>query len=127
MGTTYYVASYQPSSRFYPTFVCITALYMNTSVYIHTKKERMSVTLLQYESYRFDGRENEDLSGSLVQSDSPIVVISGVRTQVYKNASQTPVGSGLVVHLPPQIYGERLSALYPSKTQLLVAYTGCIR
>ena len=34
LGTTHYVASYQPSQWDDPAFICITALHMNTSVYI---------------------------------------------------------------------------------------------
>ena len=104
LGTTHYVASYQPSYRDDPAFVCITALQMNTSVYIQTNRKQIRETLRQYESYRFDGDEYEDLTGALVQSDKPIAVISGVRANISSRSS------GLLDHIHPiDMYGEKFS------------------
>ena len=110
LGTKYYVASYRPFLKYFPAIVCITALYMNTSVYVRTKVLHMEITLVQYESYRFDGGEKEDLSGTLVQSNKPIVVISGVRTIVHKNVENLPKFDGLLVQLPPtNMWGENFN------------------
>ena len=108
LGTTHYVASYQPYNRNDSSFVCITALYMNTSIYIQTNRKQIRETLRQYETYRFDGDEYEDLTGALVQSDEPIAVISGVRAKV-----SSTFGSrldGLLVQIPPtNMYGKKFS------------------
>ena len=42
LGTTHYVASYQPSYWYDPAFVCITALYANTSIFIQTNHNHKS-------------------------------------------------------------------------------------
>ena len=77
LGTTYYVVSYQPfNGTLYPSFVCISALQSDTSVSISKQSVLIhTVTLRPYESYRYDG--DVDLSGTLIQSDKPIAVISG--------------------------------------------------
>ena len=108
LGTKHYLASYQPSSKYDPPFVCITALHTNTSVYIKTKSRLIRKTLWQDESYRFDGEQYEDLSGALVQSDKPIAVISGVYSKVPNNSRGT--GDGLIVHIPPtSMWGVKFS------------------
>ena len=108
LGTTYYVASYRPAFKYDPVFVCITALHENTSVFIRTKRTQMTETLRQYESYRFDGDQYEDVSGSLVQSDKPIAVISGVHTKVPRSSSGFV--DGLLVHVPPtNMWGRKFS------------------
>ena len=112
LGTMHYLASYQPSSKYDPPFVCITALHMNTSVYIKTKRTQIWKTLRQYESYRFDGEQDEDLSGALVQSDhdKPITVISGVYSKVPNNPSG--IGDSLLVHIPPtSMWGVKFSII----------------
>ena len=72
LETMHYVASYQPSSGYYPAFVCITALYTNTSVYIHTKRKRMRVTLLQYESYALTVARMKIYAGVLCKVTTPL-------------------------------------------------------
>ena len=105
LGTTHYVASYQPSQWDDPAFVCITALHMNTSVYIQTNPKQIRETLRQYESYRFDGDKYEDLTGALVQSDKPVAVISGVHAKVSSGRKD-----GLIVQIPPtNMYGKKFS------------------
>ena len=47
LGTTHYVTSYQLSQWDDPAFVCITALHMNTSVYIQTNRKQIRETLRQ--------------------------------------------------------------------------------
>ena len=81
LGTTHYVVSLK-SQRDKSAFVCITAFHENTSVYIRTKTIQLRETLHQYESYRFDGNWNEDLSGTLVRSGKPIAVIAGVFAKI---------------------------------------------
>ena len=106
LGTTHFVASYQPSFWYDRAFVCITALHEKTSVYIQTNREQIRQTLWQYESYRFDGNQHEDLSGTLVQSDKPIAVISGVQSKVL--SSLHGFGDGLLVHIPPtNMWGDK--------------------
>ena len=105
LGTTHYVASYQTSDWKDPAFVCITALHMNTLIYIQTNRKHIRETLQQYESYRFDGDKYEDLTGALVQSDKPIAVISGVRASVSSGRKD-----GLLVQIPPtNMWGETFS------------------
>ncbi|XP_072046685.1 uncharacterized protein [Amphiura filiformis] len=100
LGTQYYVASYKPSLLDYPSFFCISSLYSKTSIYIKTPAENEhQVILEENESYRFDGSAFEDLSGTLVQSDKPIAVISGVWTRVPENI--TCCAGGLLEQLPP--------------------------
>ena len=83
VGTEYYVASYTPYHPIYPSFFCISSPYDNTLVNIKTKAGKShSVNLMQYESFRFDGEDYEDLSGTFVQGNKPIAVISGVFTKI---------------------------------------------
>ena len=108
LGTTHYVTSYKPSYANDPVFVCITALHENTLVFIRTKWTQMNETLLQYESYRFDRGQYEDLSGTLVQSDKPIAVISGAHTRVLTGSSGFT--DGLLVQIPPtNMWGKKFS------------------
>ena len=83
IGTEYYVAGYTPYSSNHPSFFCISSPYDNTLVNIRTKAgQSHSVTLMRYESYRFDGEVFEDLSGTFVHSGKPVAVISGVTTRI---------------------------------------------
>ena len=99
LGTKHYVESYQPFYESDPAFVCITALHANTSIYIQTNQKKIRQTLCQYESYRFDGDQNEDLSGTFVEGDKPIAVISGVLAKVL--ISLRGHADGLLVQIPP--------------------------
>ena len=112
LGTTHYLASYQPSSDNDPAFVYITAVQMNTSVYVHTKTRQLNLPLQKYESFRFEGGRYEDLSGSLVESNKPIAVISGVHAKVQGNLNDTrDVHRGsLLVQIPPiNMWGVKFS------------------
>ena len=81
LSTKYYVASYEPSTAFSITYFCVSALYSNTSIYIETENEQICYeAILQYETIRFE--RMSDLSGTLVNSDKPIAVISGLSTKV---------------------------------------------
>ena len=105
LGKTYYVASFQPAKSISsndlpkPSFFCVSSLFANTLVNIRTPTGQVqSIVLAKHESYRFDGGDNEDLSGSLVRSNTPIAVISGVFTRVPENAYGF---DGLLEQLPP--------------------------
>ena len=74
LGTKHYVASYRASSFPSPS-LCISALYSDTSIYIENENEHECFeTIDQYESLRFD--RLYDLSGTLVQSNKPVVLVS---------------------------------------------------
>ncbi|XP_072047120.1 uncharacterized protein [Amphiura filiformis] len=99
LGTQYHVASYKSYSTATPSCFCISSVYSNTWVKITTPAgQTHRITLNRYESYRFDGGEDEDLSGTFIQSNKPIAVISGVYTQVPEGVLY---GDGLIEQLPP--------------------------
>ena len=101
LGTDYRIASYSPL-QLWPSFFCISALFPNTSIRVKTMAGMESVILLKkYESYRFDGATFEDLSGTLVTSNEPISVVSGVYTQVsIGSPDYTAHVDGLLEQLP---------------------------
>ena len=77
LGTEFYIASYQPWST-YSSFLCVTATHANTSVSISKQSGPVhNLILQQYESFRYDGAVDEDLSGTFVQSDKTVAVVSG--------------------------------------------------
>ena len=98
LGTKYLVASFSSVDPKYPSFFCVSALNEKTHVGFRSYAGRENHVVLQaYESFRFDGELGEDLTGSLVVSDTPIAVVSGAFTQV-------PLGTdrldGLLEQLP---------------------------
>ncbi|XP_072048245.1 uncharacterized protein [Amphiura filiformis] len=100
LGTQYYIASYTPFSTTYPSFFCISSVYSNTSINITTPTgQTHHIILKRYESYcnRYDS-EDEDLSGTFVESNNPIAVISGVFTRVPEGVC---CPDGLIEQLPP--------------------------
>ncbi|XP_072047854.1 uncharacterized protein [Amphiura filiformis] len=99
LGTQYYVASYK--RYLIPSFLCISSLYSNTSIIIKTPAGQLYQILLEkHESYRFDGGydNHDDLSGTLVQSDKPVAVISGINTRVPDDRILS--SGGLIEQLP---------------------------
>ena len=83
LGTQHYIASYTPDSTKYPSSFCLSALGENTQVTIQTRAgQEYAVTLSAYQSFRFDGVKDEDLTGTYINSDKPIAVISGTFAQV---------------------------------------------
>ena len=97
LGKRYVIASYRPRYSPYPSFFCVSSLYENTSVNITTSDGRLvRVLLSQYASYRFDGIDSEDLSGTQLESDKPIAVISGSRPSI----SDETIYDGIVSFLP---------------------------
>ncbi|XP_072037524.1 uncharacterized protein [Amphiura filiformis] len=77
LGTQYYAAS--ASYRYHNThksFICISSLTDDTSVFIKTKSGREhNLNLNKYESYRFDSVT--DVSATFIRSSKPVAVISG--------------------------------------------------
>ena len=107
IGTEYRIPNYKSYGKT-PPFFTITALYDGTSVHIVTKEsqESSSVNLQQFESYRFNGAYSEDLTGTYIESDSRISVVSGVFTRIGLAVVYYP--SGLLVNVPPiQSWGYR--------------------
>lgn len=104
LGTEYYVVSYAPYSRAFPSFFIATALVEETVVNVLTRTgQAHSVVLKPYESYRFNA--DEDLTSTRIRSDHPISVTSGVLSRV-------PVGvesfDGMIVNLlPVNQWGQR--------------------
>ena len=78
LGTEYIVASYYPSSSYYPSQLAISSLESETNVQITTKQgQSYQITLTPYHSYFLQGHGAEDLTGSSVKSDKPVAVFSG--------------------------------------------------
>ncbi|XP_072046734.1 uncharacterized protein [Amphiura filiformis] len=97
LGNVYYVATYTPQTSFF----CVSALYPDTVVSVKkTLQENNIFHLKQYESYRFDGSNGEDLSGTRIESNKPVAVIAGGETAIGENAW---VGNsdGALEQLPP--------------------------
>ncbi|XP_072048449.1 uncharacterized protein [Amphiura filiformis] len=118
LGTRYYIANYTPYPRSSPPNLVISALTSNTSVYIKTKTgPEQSAVLSRFESYRFTGNfigsDNYDLSGTLVESNYPIAVISSGKTVVPEVGGSSH--SGLADQMPPVVLtvGGKISFLYP--------------
>ena len=100
LGTDFRIASYSPLSL-WPSFFCISALFPNTSIRVKNVAGIESHILLKkYESYRFDGATSEDLSGTLVRSNEPISVVSGVYTQIPIGPPDYNAVDGLLEQLP---------------------------
>ncbi|XP_072048940.1 uncharacterized protein [Amphiura filiformis] len=98
LGTEYYIASYKATETNYPAFICISSIYSDTSINITTPAGNVQVMLKQFESFRFNGGDYEDLSGTLVQSDKPVAVLSGTWAKV---PNDVDFEDGLLEQLPP--------------------------
>ncbi|XP_072046879.1 uncharacterized protein [Amphiura filiformis] len=102
LGSEYYVASYKPYDQSRPSFFCISSVYSNTIVNITTPRgQTYQISLKQYESYRFNGDGDEDLSGTFVQSNKPIAVTTGAITYVGLPGEDVCCIDGLIKQLPP--------------------------
>ena len=110
LGKKYYVASYRPYATHVSSFVCVSAVNSNTSVSISTQSGLEHVFLQQYESYRYDGRDYQDLSGTLVQSDKPIAVISGSTSLIGSGTA-----SGILSQLKPTESWGNVYYIFPFK------------
>ena len=111
LGKKYYVASYRPYSTHVSSFVCVSAVNSDTSVSISTQSGLEHVFLQQYESYRYDGRDYEDLSGTLVQSNKPIAVISGSTSSIADGGSS----DGILSQLKPTESWGTVYYIFPFK------------
>ena len=116
LGTQYRVASYRPqyNSRLTNTsFVCVSAPHTATSVTLSTRSGLVrNIVLQQYESYRYDGADYEDLSGTLVQSDKPVAVISGSYSSIL-DGQEYAIAGGIVSQLLPVKSWGKLYYLFP--------------
>ncbi|XP_072041377.1 uncharacterized protein [Amphiura filiformis] len=92
LGTVYYVATYTQDTSFFS----VSALYPDTEVSVKNKFNH-KYYLKQYESYRFDGSDGEDLSGTRVESNKPVAVIAGGIVAI----GHTGYGGGALGQLPP--------------------------
>ncbi len=81
LGTQYYVLTLKQYIVGFPSFFCFSALEEHTTVTFTTKQgESHQVVLNPYQSYRFDGAWEEDVSGTFIESDNPISVVAGTYT-----------------------------------------------
>ena len=69
-----------------------------------------NVILRPYESYRYDGRDLEDLSGTLIRSDKPVTVISGCASVIPNHAA---VPDGILSQLLPTKSWGSLYHIFP--------------
>ncbi|XP_072018025.1 uncharacterized protein [Amphiura filiformis] len=96
LGNVYYVATYTPDTSFF----CVTALSPDTVVSVTKQFQQNNIYhLRQYESYRFDGNGAEDLSGTRIESNKPVVVIAG--GIVATGNQNIGFGDGALEQLPP--------------------------
>ena len=104
LGTQHYIASYKPYHSSDPSFFCLCALGETTQVTIKTRAgQEYDVTLSAYQSYRFDGEIFEDLTGTFINSNKPVSVISGIFTWVPITIGN--IDSLMVQNLPLKSWG----------------------
>ena len=98
----------KPYNTQYPSFFCISSVHPNTSIKFKTYSGQVHYdSLQQYESLRFDSSEMEDLSGTVIESDKAIAVMSGIFTWVPNGVGGA---DGLLSHLAPlKSWGERFA------------------
>ncbi|XP_035667495.1 neurogenic locus notch homolog protein 1-like isoform X2 [Branchiostoma floridae] len=118
LGREYFVASYNPAFREYPSEFAIFGVEDGTSVSV-TLKGRVyhdgrdyysgsviTFTLDRLEAVQFQGRYQSDLTGTRILSDKPVSVMSGVRCDKVPN--QFAACDHLVEHVPPvNTWGQR--------------------
>ena len=103
LGNQFYVMSYAPfwhETHYNPGFFCISAIEDDTLVEIDVLEtgQRTQVPLQAYQSYRSQGGYFEDLTGTVIRSNKPISVVSGIFTRVPHGA---PKGAdGLLEQIP---------------------------
>ncbi|XP_072041378.1 uncharacterized protein [Amphiura filiformis] len=96
LGKIYYVATYTQDTSFF----CVSALSPDTVVLVKKFKQTNIYRLRQYESYRFDGTDGEDLSGTRIESNKPVAVIAGGIVDIGNNGYATDK-DGALEQLPP--------------------------
>ena len=116
VGNEYYLAGYKSdcTSHF---FFSISSLYDNTQIHVTVKDWQWPriITLMQYESYRFDSW-TDDLSGAFVQSDKPFAVIVGGVTEIPKDVDCSFVNSAIVEQLVSSNHWSTTYILTPFRT-----------
>ena len=106
LGTRYRIASYTPQKKgdgsSFPSFFSVSALANDeTLIDFMTKSgEEYSIRLAPFESFRFDGEDNEDITGTVLVAGKPVAVLSGVQADIPANV-QTG-GDGLLSMFPPE-------------------------
>ncbi|XP_072023108.1 uncharacterized protein [Amphiura filiformis] len=107
LGRRHYVASYQPVPSRIPSFFCASSLSNDTRINIKTPTGHVHNAILgQFESMWFDNGGTEDLSGTLIQSDQPIAVISGALTAIPLDSGFYHI-DGLIGQLPStELWGQ---------------------
>ena len=104
LGTEYRIPNYIPNSGSYPSFIIVTALDKETSVHFLTKSgDESDISLQPYGTYRYEGGNYEDLTGTYVESGASISVISGVNT--YLPEGECCVDALLVSVPPTHLWG----------------------
>ncbi|XP_078675153.1 uncharacterized protein LOC144913015 isoform X3 [Branchiostoma floridae x Branchiostoma belcheri] len=118
LGKEYFVASYTPAFREYPSEFGIFGVEDGTSVSVTLKGtvyhdgrdyhagSVITLTLDRLEAVQFQGRYLSDLTGTHIVSDKPVSVMSGVRCDKVPN--QFAACDHLVEHVPPvNTWGQR--------------------
>ncbi|XP_078612213.1 uncharacterized protein LOC144882380 isoform X2 [Branchiostoma floridae x Branchiostoma japonicum] len=118
LGREYFVASYNPAFREYPSEFAIFGVEDGTSVSVTLKGtvyhdgrdyyagSVITFTLDRLEAVQFQGRYQSDLTGTRIVSDKPVSVMSGVRCDKVPN--QFAACDHLVEHVPPvNTWGQR--------------------
>eukprot|EP00058_Branchiostoma_floridae_P024131 XP_002609621.1 hypothetical protein BRAFLDRAFT_87842 [Branchiostoma floridae] len=118
LGREYFVASYNPAFREYPSEFAIFGVEDGTSVSVTLKGtvyhdgrdyyagSVITFTLDRLEAVQFQGRYQSDLTGTHIVSDKPVSVMSGVRCDKVPN--QFAACDHLVEHVPPvNTWGQR--------------------
>ena len=81
LGMEYYVLTLEQSLVGYPSFFTVSALCQTTSVNFTTKAGvSKEIVLNAYESYRYNGAWQEDMTGTNIKADHLISVNAGVFT-----------------------------------------------
>ncbi|XP_078695151.1 uncharacterized protein LOC144924079 isoform X4 [Branchiostoma floridae x Branchiostoma belcheri] len=111
LGNEYFVASYTPSSRNYPSEFAVFGVEDGTSVSVTLKGavyhdgrdydagSVITFTLDRLEAVQFQGSDGSDLTGTHIVSDKPVSVMSGVRCTKVPNKYKWR--DHLVEHVPP--------------------------
>ncbi|CAH1253577.1 FCGBP [Branchiostoma lanceolatum] len=118
LGKEYFVASYTPAFREYPSEFAIFGVEDGTSVTVTLKGtvyhdgrdyyagSVITLTLDRLEAVQFQGRYQSDLTGTHIVSDKPVSVMSGVRCDKVPN--EYAACDHLVEHVPPvNTWGQR--------------------
>ncbi len=99
LGTQYHVVTLKQHIDSHPSFFSFSALEEHTTVTFTTKQgESHEVVLNPYQSYRFDGAWEEDVTGTFIESDSPISLVGGTYTH---GPGRYCCDDGVLENIPP--------------------------